>query len=208
VIQNQSRQITDLVNQILLFASTRGGQLHYSLRPLEVSQLIGSVVANTAELVREGGFVLEQQVEPGLPPVLGDLTALSRCLQNLVLNAVKYSGESRWIALRARLVFASGGHGQEIQVSVQDRGLGIGPSDMPRIFEPFYRSPAIIAAQIHGTGLGLPLAKSIAEAMGGNLSVSSELGVGSIFTLHLPVAETDALQMAAATSESHAGAKK
>ncbi len=58
------------------------------------------------------------------------------------------------------------------------------------IFEPFYRSPAAVAGQVHGTGLGLPIAKSIAEAMGGRLSVKSEVGVGSVFTVHLPVEET------------------
>ena len=62
---------------------------------------------------------------------------------------------------------------------------------MPRIFEPFYRSPRVVAAQIHGTGLGLSIAKSIIEAVGGRLSVVSEAGVGSTFTVHLPVAEED-----------------
>jgi signal transduction histidine kinase len=77
---------------------------------------------------------------------------------------------------------------REIQISVQDRGIGIDKSELPHIFEPFYRSPAVNAAQIHGTGLGLPLARSVAEAMNGKLTVESELGVGSTFTLRLPVA--------------------
>jgi two-component system phosphate regulon sensor histidine kinase PhoR len=65
---------------------------------------------------------------------------------------------------------------------------------LPHIFEPFYRSPKVVAAQIHGTGLGLALAKRIAEALGGRVSVVSELGVGSTFTLHLRLAEDSNLK--------------
>jgi signal transduction histidine kinase len=187
VIRNQSHQITELVNQILLFASSRNGQFRYILRPLQVSEIMDAVVANTAEVVRTAGFVVDVQVEPGLPPVMGDLSALSRCLQNLIVNAVKYGGKDRWIGLRAVAGPSGERGGHEIQISVQDHGMGVERSEINRIFEPFYRSPAVSAAQIHGTGLGLPLARSIAEAMGGKLTVTSEVGVGSVFTLHLPI---------------------
>ena len=75
-----------------------------------------------------------------------------------------------------------------------DHGIGIDTSDLPHIFDPFYRSPAVAAAQIHGTGLGLPLAKNIAEAMGGKITVVTKLGVGSVFTLHLPALKKGTLQ--------------
>jgi signal transduction histidine kinase len=188
VIRNQSRQMTDLVNQILLFVSTREGRSHYILQPLEVPDVVNSVVENTAGLMREAGFEVEQHVEPNLPRVMGDLFALSRCLQNLLVNATKYGGQTRWVGIRAfREKTGHLGHG-EVSISVQDRGIGIDKSDLPHIFEPFYRSPSVRDAQIHGTGLGLPLARSIAEAMGGRLTVESKLGAGSVFTLHLPSA--------------------
>jgi signal transduction histidine kinase len=82
----------------------------------------------------------------------------------------------------------------EICIAVEDHGIGIDTSDLPHIFDPFYRSPAVAAAQIHGTGLGLPLAKSIAEAMGGKITVVTKLGVGSVFTLHLPALKKGTLQ--------------
>jgi len=189
VIRNQSRQITDLVNEILLFASTRNEKNRYTMRPLQVSEIIGSAIENTAELVREAGFVVEQHVEPDLPGLIGDFSALSHCLQNLIGNAIKYSGQTRWICIRAFLDEARIPGHREIQISVQDRGIGIDKPEIPHIFEPFYRSPAVSAAQIHGTGLGLPLARSIAEAMNGRLTVESKLGIGSTFTLHLPVAK-------------------
>jgi len=189
VIRNQSRQINGLVNEVILFSSTQNGKGRYVLRPLQVSSIVVSAIDGTTELIDKAGFTLQQEIEPSLPCVLGDSSALSQCLQNLVTNALKYGDRGRWIAVRARLADSKDRHRQEIQISVHDRGAGIDRSDLPRIFEPFYRSPAAVAGQIHGAGLGLPIAKSLAEAMGGSLSVQTEVGIGSVFTLHLPVAE-------------------
>jgi signal transduction histidine kinase len=192
MIRSQTRQITELVNQILLFASTRDGRNRYVLRPVQVPQIIEIVLENTSELVQEEGIVLETRIDSGLPNVVVDASALAQCLQNLLINAIKYSGNNKWIAISASVP-----HGQdEILISVKDSGIGIASSELKRIFEPFYRSPSVCAAQIHGTGLGLPLAKRIAEAMGGSLSVSSELGRGSVFTIHLPVAKTSEVRTA------------
>jgi len=185
VIGNQARQLSGLVEQILLFAAAREGQQRYNSRLLNVSEIIEATLANAAGSLRAAQFTVEQDIEPGLPAVRGDLSALSQCLQNLMTNALKYSREEHWIGIRACLE-EHGDRGREIQISVSDRGMGIASSDLPHIFEPFYRSPTVAAAQIHGTGLGLALARSIAEAMGGDLTVKSTLGQGSAFTLHLP----------------------
>ena len=74
-------------------------------------------------------------------------------------------------------------------ITVQDRGQGIEPGEIPHIFEPFFRGSAARASQTHGTGLGLSLAKEAAEAMGGRLTVASRVGEGSAFTLHFPAAK-------------------
>jgi signal transduction histidine kinase len=197
VIRNHTRQLTELVNQILLFASTREGRTHYVMRPMSLEELFESVLRNTREVVREAGFVVDVQAEPGLPPVLADVSALSQCLQNLVGNAVKYGGSHPRIVMRAFLHRSELPHLEEIRISVEDHGIGIDNTDLPHIFEPFYRSPSVAAAQIHGTGLGLALAKSIAEAMGGKITVVSKIGVGSVFTLHLPTLKKGNWQMEA-----------
>src|SRR5207302_3535463 len=92
---------------------------------------------------------------------------------------------SRWLGIWAR---AGEAELNEIQILVEDRGSGISTGELQHIFEPFYRSTSATASQIHGTGLGLPLAKNIAEAMGGNITATSEPGSGSTFILHLPIA--------------------
>jgi signal transduction histidine kinase len=201
IITSQARQLTDLVKQILLFASTEDGTNRYTLRPLQVLGILQSVRNNVAVLVEGTGFDVEQQVQGGLPYVMGDLSAISQCLQNLISNAVKYSGRNRWIGISASLHEAKNHH-KEIRIRVQDHGSGISSSELPHIFEPFYRSPKVVDAQIHGTGLGLAVAKRIAEAMGGKLSVTSEVGMGSTFTLHLPVTSRSDAEMASFVPES------
>ena len=187
VIGNQARQLFGLVERILLFAATRQGGLHYNLRPLEVHEVIDAALASTAGLIEAGHFTVECEIEEELPPVVGDASALSQCLQNLITNALKYGGEGHWIGIRASF-HDNGADRKEVQISVSDRGIGISEADLPHIFEPFYRSPSVKAAQIHGTGLGLPLSQSIAEAMKGRLAVSSVPGSGSTFTLYVPCA--------------------
>jgi signal transduction histidine kinase len=186
VLRNQSQQINALVSQVLLFASTQDGKSHYVMRPTNVSEVIDSAVMGTAVLVRKAGFSMEQNVAPSLPRVLGDSAALSQCLQNLITNALKYGEKGRWIAIHASCEESKDHRQKEVRIDVHDHGEGIDRGEMQRIFEPFYRSPAVVSKQIHGTGLGLPIAKSLAEAMGGRLSVMSEVGVGTVFTLRIP----------------------
>ncbi len=117
-----------------------------------------------------------------------DPEALGKCVENLVSNAIKYSGENRWVSVRAE--FAPDPLPPEVRISVEDRGIGISSSDLPHVFEPFYRGQGVRDGQVRGVGLGLYLVKRTMEAMGGGVSVSSKPGKGSLFTLHLPVSES------------------
>jgi signal transduction histidine kinase len=192
IITSQARQLIDLVDQILLFASMKDDKENYFLQPLKVTEVLDQVRKNTVATFEQTGFTVDFHIQESLPRVLGDVRLLSRCLQNLIGNAVKYGEGSRRIDVSAHCGELEGS-GKEVRISVKDRGMGISPSELPHIFEPFYRSPRVVAAQIHGTGLGLAVTKHLAEAMGGSVSVVSEVGVGSVFALHLRVAgESDA----------------
>jgi signal transduction histidine kinase len=184
LIRSEGSRLSRMVQQILLFASGQTGRAHYELHPVQVGEIIDRVLADAAHMVETASFSVERQIEPDLPLVMADANALGHCLQNLVSNAVKYGGDRRWIGIRARKM--DGARGPEVQVMVEDKGPGIEPAELSDIFRPFYRSKSATAAQIHGTGLGLSLAKSIAEAMGGSLSVESMPGSGTAFTLRLP----------------------
>ncbi len=186
-IVKQTRQLTQLVEQVLVFAATQQKQGQYPLRPVDVSQVIDTALENTAGMAAAAGVRVERHEEPGLPPVAADFAALTQCLQNLITNAIKYSGEGRWMGIRASAHRESGAV-REIEITVEDRGIGISPQEIKQIFEPFYRSPAVAGSNVHGTGLGLPLARTVIEAMRGRLSVTSEPGKGSAFTIHLALA--------------------
>jgi len=194
ILQNQSRSMGNLVDEILLFASTEDRKDRYILQPLAVEEIVEGIASGSEGLVRAAGFVVDVEVEPGLPAVLVDRSGVTQCLQNLIGNAVKYGGEERRIALRAYSGRRDQGIVREVRISVTDWGIGIDFAELGRIFEPFYRSPRVHSAQIHGTGLGLSLAKRIAESMGGILSVESELGAGSTFTLHLQIAKGEEMR--------------
>jgi signal transduction histidine kinase len=194
ILQHQSRNMGDLVDQILLFASTEDKTNRYVLEPVPVEEIMNTVLTNTETVVNGAGYTLEVSIDPDLPPVIGDLGGISQCLQNLIGNAVKYGGDDRRITMRATRVTKGYGADEELRISVADRGIGIDSSEIGFIFDPFYRSPRVQAAQIHGTGLGLPLARRIAESMGGRLTVVSQLNAGSTFTLHLQFAKGEDIE--------------
>jgi signal transduction histidine kinase/Tfp pilus assembly protein PilE len=181
LIRNEGRRLAGMIEQILRFAAGQSRPPSYALGPVPVSEAVARVLTNIAALPEAEGFTVEREIEPDLPPVQADAAALTHCLENLILNALKYGGEQRWVRVRAGR--ADGG--ARVRIGVEDRGEGIDAADLPHIFEPFYRGKSAQAAQIHGAGLGLSLARDIAEGMGGNLEVASERGRGSTFTLEL-----------------------
>jgi signal transduction histidine kinase len=185
-IIREAQQLSELVEQILQFSAMQKNGDQYRRQRVDVAEIVSLALKNTSVLIHSADVTVEQTIEPGLPLISADSKAVARCLQNLIGNAVKYGGERRWIGVRAGKASSSDGR-QEIYVSVADNGLGIRPQDLNRIFEPFYRASEVSEAQIHGTGLGLPLAKKVAEAMGGTITVASEFGKGSTFTLHMPL---------------------
>jgi signal transduction histidine kinase len=188
LIEREGRRLTEMVEQVLEFAGAQSGRKTYELRPVALPELIAQTLTDCQPQIREGGFQIAAQIPPDLPPVLADAAALRQALHNLLSNAMKYGGEDRWIGLRART--AAGERGTEVRITVSDRGRGIAPADLPHIFEPFYRGREVVAAQIHGNGLGLSLVKRILAAHHGSVSVASEPGRGAAFTLHLPAAPT------------------
>jgi signal transduction histidine kinase len=170
----------------LEFAGAQSGQQRYEFRPISTADFIDGALAACQAQIQERDFNVETVIEKNLPLVRGDGAALKRALQNLISNAIKYDGQTRWARISAQL--GTGKHGNEVRIAVEDRGLGIGSLDVVHIFDPFYRGHEAVAAQIKGSGVGLSLVKQIVEAHGGRVTVKSTPGTGSVFMLHLPIA--------------------
>jgi signal transduction histidine kinase len=192
VIHNEGRRLSEMVDQALEFAGAQSGRKTVAPRPVAVRDLLDRAVAACRPQLRDSGFLIEEQIDQDLPMVLADAAELSRALQNLIRNAIKYGGDQRWIGLQAQAL--SSARGGEVSISVRDSGLGIPPADLPHIFEPFYRAHEVVVAQIHGSGLGLSVVRQIVEAHGGRITVQSEPGKGSVFTVYLPCATNDGHQ--------------
>ncbi|MBL8151185.1 MAG: HAMP domain-containing histidine kinase [Blastocatellia bacterium] len=192
LIEEEGRRLAEMVEQVLEFAGTESNRRSYDLRPIDTLELIDGALTTYQRLVEEGGFNLEKDIDKKLPKLLVDIQAISRAIHNLLSNAMKYSGESRWIALRVKA--AGSERKPEVQIIVEDKGLGISTEDRAHIFEPFYRGRQAVDAQIQGSGLGLSLVKQIVELHSGRVSVESSLNAGSRFIIHLPaIAETESV---------------
>jgi signal transduction histidine kinase len=185
LIRDEGRRLAEMVEQVLEFSGEQSGRRFYVLKQTELDRVIEDALAACHPQIVDRGFKIEKRISENLPVVNIDPAALSRAIQNLLGNAMKYSGESRWLGLVVESVKT--GEREEVEIKISDQGVGIAPSDLPHIFEPFYRGNAALALQIHGTGLGLSLVKQIVESHGGRISVESKLKHGTTFTLKLPI---------------------
>jgi signal transduction histidine kinase len=190
LIRGEARRLGTMVEQILMF-STKSDTARFNLQPQDVASIIENVLRDTAPGIAAAGMSLERSIDPELPYAIGDAGAMTRCLQNLISNAVKYGASGHWVRISG---FPSTHRGKAaVAVSIEDRGIGIPASDIKRIFEPFYRGKAALDSQVHGTGLGLSLARELARAMRGDILVVSHPGQGSRFTFVLPAADMPAV---------------
>jgi signal transduction histidine kinase len=186
VIRNDVRRLAGMVEQVLEFAGASRGKTLYQPQPVDLGDLIEKALAGNPSLEAQQDWRIEREIEPNLPPVLADPAALASAVRNIIDNAVKYCGAAHWIGIKAKARATN--HTPRVEITIADRGIGIPESDLPHIFEPFYRGREVVAAQVHGNGLGLSLVKNIVEAHGGTIAVSSVPGEGSSFTLSLPAA--------------------
>jgi two-component system, OmpR family, sensor histidine kinase SenX3 len=183
LMHQESRRLSDMVEKTLQYAGIHSGLRRKTNQPIDVAALLQQAVEARRDVLARRGFEIEMGFGSGLPPVVGDANLLRTAVDNLLNNAEKYSDGTRWIRVSARY---SEKH-KEVLISVEDRGPGIDLADQEEIFEPFARGQAALAAQIPGSGLGLSLVRSAAEAHRGSVTLESEPGRGSTFTLHLPV---------------------
>lgn len=180
-IYRESRRLGNMVNDFLEWARMESGRLRLAQEPVDMQQVIGDMIMIIKPQADERGITLEQVVPSGELTVIGDEGRLKQVLLNLASNGVKYNRDNGRLDLIAK---CSDGW---LSIDVRDTGVGIPEDCMSRLFERFYRVPGTENV-VRGTGLGLVIAKSLVEAHGGKLSVASTVGVGTTFTVTLPLA--------------------
>lgn len=183
LLHKESDGLRRLVEGLLNFGRLEAGKMSYRFEKLDAAELLRRSAADFTEAqhARDHRFEVEAGVEPAA--VHADAEALRCVLWNLFENAVKYSPacDTVWVELSK--------NGQQVEIAVRDLGVGIPQSEQPRIFERFVRGAAARASKIRGTGIGLAMARQIARAHGGDITVESEPGKGSTFRVLLPLAE-------------------
>ncbi len=178
-MQHESVRLDRLVQQIIELSRLQGDERVEEPVVVEVADVISVAVQGSRTAAEAKAMSLRMHVDPGLE-VLGDPDQLEAAIGNLVENAVTYGREASRVAVVARTV------GEQVQIAVSDQGVGIAQSELERIFERFYRVDPARARATGGTGLGLSIVKHVAASHGGDITVWSEPGQGSTFTLCLP----------------------
>jgi signal transduction histidine kinase len=187
LIEEECEKLAAIVDQVLRFANVKAGRVIGGKEALAIRTLIAEVLEANRRVIEQSGCKVEQEIPAEVPPVLGDPTTLRHALQNLISNAAKYGKGGNWIGISASTVL-NGGEAPLVEIRIADRGPGIPAQEIGHIFDPFFRGRDAVENQIHGTGLGLSLAKRIIEAHHGTIEVESEPGKGTEFLVRIPAA--------------------
>jgi signal transduction histidine kinase len=180
-IERESRRLSRLIDNILDFARIESGRKSYIFGPVDPRAVVEATLQSFAPHLRHHGFTTHfESPKEQLPAVLADADALAQAIHNLLDNAVKYSGESR--AIEVILAREAG----DIAISVRDHGVGIAREEQTKIFDRFHRVGTALLHDVKGSGLGLSLVQHIVQVHGGRVSVESEPGKGSTFTIRIP----------------------
>jgi len=180
ILVQQSQRLTSLVDNILDFARMEEGRKTFQFEVVDIVALLEEITSAFQHRVNHEGFTIQKEIDESLPPISVDRAAIIQTISNLMDNAVKYSGQSREICVRA---FAED---QNLVITVKDSGIGIRQEEIEKVFERFYRGGDELTRAVKGSGLGLTLVKQNIDAHHGTVYVESELGHGSTFSISLP----------------------
>jgi two-component system, OmpR family, phosphate regulon sensor histidine kinase PhoR len=182
VIVSHAERLANLINDILTLSRLEAKDASLALHPLDLCGTMHKAQMLMEDHARAKGIRLTATCLEGVPKVMADQGQFEQVLLNLLDNAIKYTPDGGDVSISARL------SGERIQIRVSDTGIGIPSKDLPRIFERFYRVDEGRSREQGGTGLGLSIVKHIVQLHGGEITVTSEAGKGSIFTVLLPKA--------------------
>ncbi|HEU4769365.1 MAG TPA: HAMP domain-containing sensor histidine kinase [Pyrinomonadaceae bacterium] len=186
IIRHESLRLNKTIDNILDFSRIEAGRKTYQLVHGDIAEVIEHVLSTHRYQIKNSGFNIQTDIQPDLPSVLLDREAMAQAISNLLDNAIKYSGKVKQISITAKMLES------DLCIEIADRGVGIPHAEQAKVFEKFYRVGNGLVHDVKGSGLGLSLVKHIIEAHNGTISVESDVGKGTRFTILLPVAPADA----------------
>jgi signal transduction histidine kinase len=174
--------LLSLINEILDLSKIEAGKLELNPEPVNLAGLIDEVIGTAGQLAEKNKNRLVMEAQENLGRLNADSMRLKQILLNLLSNACKFTKEGE-VALRVRKV-ADGG--DWVELAVADSGIGMTAEQLAKLFQDFTQADSLTARRYGGTGLGLAISRKLARMMGGDVTVTSEPGKGSVFTLRLP----------------------
>ncbi len=180
-LQREAKRLGTLVNRIIELSRIQGGDLQGEIEHIDLAEIIAEAVDANAFLADRRGVKLSFDAESGIE-IQGDSQLIIMALKNLIENAVLYSESNSQVGVGLKV------EGEFAEITVIDNGIGIPVDQQERIFERFYRVDPSRSRDTGGTGLGLSIVKHAAQNHGGEVTVFSRVGLGSTFTLKLPIA--------------------
>ena len=182
LIAGENDRLRSIAEGFLTFSRLDRRGYALELSPVKPHAVAVQAIASLRARLDAPGCAFTLDVPESLPQILADQDSLAQVLTNLTDNALKYTGPEKHIALRARA------DGSVLQFSVEDNGIGIADDQRRTIFEPFYQVDQKLSRSREGSGLGLAIVRRIVKAHGGEITVASELGKGSVFSVKIPLA--------------------
>jgi signal transduction histidine kinase len=180
-IHENGQHLLKLIQDILDFSRLQSGRSILREESVDLAQAAVAAMGAVSSLARSHGVTMAIGIRSGMPPIQADPTRIRQILINLIGNAVKFTPPGGRVEVRAALSEDGGA-----VLQVVDTGIGMAPEDIPRALEPFCQLENTYTRRFGGTGLGLPLCKTLAERHGGTLSIDSSLGSGTTVTVRLP----------------------
>jgi hypothetical protein len=186
MVQNSSRHLLSLINDVLDISKIEAGQLELVAKPFHLGESLEKSVKMLTTLADAKGLQLSLDIADNIGMLIADQRRVEQVVINLVNNAVKFTE-------RGSVTVCCSLDGPDMLIRIRDSGVGIRESDLERLFTPFYQVDSGLTRRYEGTGLGLSICKRLLGLMGGSITVSSEWGKGSEFTVRLPakLEETD-----------------
>jgi signal transduction histidine kinase/tetratricopeptide (TPR) repeat protein len=184
VILSETDRMAEMINNMLDFSKVEAGRKHYEMKQGSITEHVQAVVDSLSTQVKNPGFQLQVELQNDIPPLNFDPEALKLILVNLVQNALKYSKDEKYIAIK---LYKEEHHAV---IKVEDRGMGIPEKEREKIFDKFYRIPDENVKAAEGSGLGLFLVRHAVKAHKGHIKVNSNPGKGSTFNIYLPFKES------------------
>lgn len=182
IIEESGRHLLALINDVLDVAKMEAGKFELDIAPVEVSQLCQSSLRLIKQAAHKKRIKVTFQLDEDVITIAGDERRLKQMLVNLFSNAVKFTATGGLVGLEVKGLTEE----EQVHFIVWDTGIGINSTDMRRLFQPFSQIDSSLTRQHTGTGLGLVMVKHLAEMHGGDVSVTSDVGQGSRFTVSLP----------------------